>query len=91
VIEGSLAPFVRHGLKTSITELLAAGSAEFDETKRRGIYKEMERIAVEQAPIVGLTWRSQGYAMRRGVTGFTNLPGALTFYSGLTFETTEAA
>ena len=93
-VDGSLAPsYVRSfGLKIDrITELLAAGRAEFDEAKRRGIYKEMERIAIEQAPIVGLTWRSQGYAMRRGVTGFTNLPGALTFYSGLTFETTEAA
>jgi peptide/nickel transport system substrate-binding protein len=51
----------------------------------------MERIAIEQAPIVGLTWRSQGYAMRKAVTGFQNMPGALTFYSGLTFETTEVA
>ena len=29
--------------------------------------------------------------MRREVTGFRNLPGALTFYSGLTFETTDVA
>ena len=29
--------------------------------------------------------------MRKQVTGFKNLPGALTFYSGLTFETTEVA
>ena len=29
--------------------------------------------------------------MRKQVTGFTNLPGALTFYSGLTFETTDVA
>ncbi len=59
--------------------------------KRRDIYREVERVAIEQAPIVGLTWRSQGYAMRKQVTGFRNLPGALTFYSGLTFETTEVA
>ncbi len=26
--------------------------------------------------------------MRKDVTGFTNMPGALTFYSGETFETT---
>ena len=41
-----------------------------------------------EAPIVGLAWRSQGYAMQKDVTGFTNLPGALTFYSGITFEET---
>ncbi|WP_426956486.1 ABC transporter substrate-binding protein [Muricoccus radiodurans] len=89
-IDGSLSPsYVRSfGLKVDrITELLNAGRAEFDEAKRRDIYREMERIAIEQAPMVGLTWRSQGYAMRREVTGFQNLPGALTFYSGLTFET----
>ena len=93
-IDGSLSPsYVRSfGLKIDrITELLAAGRAEFDQAKRRDIYREMERIAIEQAPMVGLTWRSQGYAMRRQVTGFTNLPGALTFYSGLTFETTDVA
>ena len=93
-IDGSLAPsYVRSfNLKIDrITEGLAAGRAEFDQTKRRDIYREVERIAIEQAPIVGLTWRSQGYAMRKQVTGFKNLPGALTFYSGLTFETTEVA
>jgi ABC-type transport system substrate-binding protein len=93
-IDGSLSPsYVRSfGLKIDrITQLLAAGRAEFDQAKRRDIYREMERIAIEQAPIVGLTWRSQGYAMRRQVTGFANLPGALTFYSGLTFETTDVA
>ncbi|WP_255569319.1 ABC transporter substrate-binding protein [Roseomonas alba] len=93
-IDGSLAPsYVRsYGLKIDrITELLAAGRAEFDDTKRKAIYREMEGVAIEQVPMVGLTWRSQGYAMRKAVTGFRNLPGALTFYSGLTFETTEVA
>jgi peptide/nickel transport system substrate-binding protein len=90
-IDGSLSPaYVRsYGVKIDrITELLAAGRSEFDEAKRRAIYREMEGVAIEQAPIVSLTWRNQGYAMRREVTGFKNLPGALTFYSGLTFETT---
>ena len=89
-IDGSLSPsYVRSfGLKIDkITELLAAGRAEFDAEKRRAIYREMEKVAIEQAPIAGLTWRSQGYAMKKEVTGFKNLPGALTFYSGLTFET----
>jgi peptide/nickel transport system substrate-binding protein len=93
-IDGSLSPsYVRsYGLKIDrITELLNAGRAEFDEAKRRAIYKEMEGVAIEQVPIVGLTWRSQGYAMKKAVAGFKNLPGALTFYSGLTFETTSLA
>ncbi len=93
-IDGSLAPsYVRSaGLKIDrITELLSAGRAEFDEAKRRDIYRQVERIAIDEAPMVGLTWRSQGYAMQRRVSGFKNMPGALTFYSGLTFETTEAS
>lgn len=88
-IDGRLSPsYVRsHGLRIDrISDLLAAGRAEFDEGKRKAIYRDVDRAAVEEVPIVGLTWRSQGYAMRKEVTGFKNLPGALTFYSGLTFE-----
>lgn len=93
-LDGSLAAsYVRsYGLKIDrISELMAAGRATFDEDKRRAIYRELEQVAIEQAPIVSLTWRSQGYAMRKDVTGFRNLPGALTFYSGLTFETAATA
>ena len=93
-IDGTLAPsYVRsHGLKIPrLTELLAAGRTEFDTEKRKAIYKEMEKVALEEVPIAGLSWRSQGYAMRKGVSGFKNLPGALTFYSGTTFEETSIA
>jgi len=34
----------------------------------------MESLAIAEAPVVGLAWRSQGYAMQRDVTGFKNLP-----------------
>ncbi len=88
-IDGSLtASYTRSfGLKTDkITALLVAGRAEFDTAKRKAIYKELEGLVIEEAPIVGLAWRSQGYAMQKKVSGFKNLPGALTFYSGSTFE-----
>jgi peptide/nickel transport system substrate-binding protein len=88
-IDGSLsASYTRSfGLKTDkITSLIQAGRAEFDAAKRKAIYKELEASVIEQAPIVGLAWRSQGYAMQKRVSGFKNLPGALTFYSGTTFE-----
>jgi len=93
-IDGSLPPaYVRSfNLPTpKITELLQLGRVTFDEAKRKAIYHEMEKVAIEEAPFVGLTWRSQGYAMRKGVTGFTNLPGALTFFTGETFETTATS
>lgn len=93
-LDGSLAAsYARsYGLKIDrISDLLAAGRATFDEGNRRAIYRELEQIALEQVPMVSLTWRSQGYAMRKDVTGFSNMTGALTFYSGLTFETTNTA
>ncbi|MBV8165995.1 MAG: ABC transporter substrate-binding protein [Alphaproteobacteria bacterium] len=91
LIDGSLSPsYARSfGVKTpKITELLQAGRAEFDPVKRKAIYKTMEQAAIDEVPLVGLAWRSQGYAMQKDVQGFKNLPGALTFFSGLTFEDT---
>jgi peptide/nickel transport system substrate-binding protein len=46
----------------------------------------MEKLALEDAALVGVAWRSQAYAMRKPLSGFANLPGFLSFYSGLTLE-----
>jgi len=92
VIDGSLPPaFSRSfGLKIpAMEEKLSAGRSEFDPARRKAIYQEMETIAIDQVPIVGLSWRNQGYAMKKAVKGFKNMPGQLTFYSGLTLEETE--
>ncbi|WP_043880383.1 ABC transporter substrate-binding protein [Azorhizobium caulinodans] len=91
-VDGSLSPSYVRSFNLSIpklTELFQAGREEFDEAKRKAIYHELEQVAIDQVPMVGLALRSQGYAMRKDVTGFTNMPGALTFYSGETFETTS--
>jgi peptide/nickel transport system substrate-binding protein len=72
-----------------LDDLLAAGRAEFDQTKRKAIYDEMQRVTLTEAPTVGLAWRSQGYGLSRKVQGFQNLPGALTFYSGTSLEQTS--
>lgn len=89
VMDTSLSP--THGrsymLKAPRTvEALARGRAEFDQAKRVKIYKDMQRAALEEVPLVGLAWRAQGYAMDKSVQGFTNLPGALTLLSGATLE-----
>lgn len=92
LIDGSLAAsYVRSvGLRLpKIEELLAAGRAEFDEAKRRTIYTEMQKLALEEAPIVGLAWRSQGYGMTPEVKGFKAMSGALNFFSGITLEDTS--
>jgi peptide/nickel transport system substrate-binding protein len=89
LIDGSLSPsYVRSfGVRIAkLEEMLRAGRAEFDPARRKAIYREMEALALAEAPIVGLAWRSQGYAMRKDVSGFRNLPGALTFQSGITLE-----
>ncbi|HEY7943595.1 MAG TPA: ABC transporter substrate-binding protein [Casimicrobiaceae bacterium] len=72
----------------AIDKLIAAGRAEFNDAKRHAIYDEVQKLVVEQAPIVGLCWRSQGYAEKATVQGFANMPGALTFYSPTTLEQT---
>ncbi|MGK7866139.1 ABC transporter substrate-binding protein [Falsiroseomonas sp. E2-1-a20] len=94
LIDGSLSPsYVRSaGLRIpKLEELMRAGRAEFDTAKRREIYLEAQRVALAEAPLVGLAWRSQGYAMSKSVTGFQAMPGALNFFSGITLEDTAIA
>lgn len=65
----------------AIAELLAKGRAELGLAARRRIYDELLRLALDEAPMAGLAWRSQGYAFRRELQGFNSLPGSLSFYS----------
>jgi peptide/nickel transport system substrate-binding protein len=67
-------------------DLLGKGRAEFDTAKRVEIYKDMQRAALEEVPVVALAWREQGYGFDRRVTGFTNLPGAVSTSSGAMLE-----
>ncbi|WP_431284547.1 ABC transporter substrate-binding protein [Humitalea sp. 24SJ18S-53] len=71
-------------------ELLAKGRAEFDTAKRVEVYRDMQRAALEEVPMVGLAWRSQGYGLDRRLQGFENLPGALSTSSGALLEFTGA-
>ncbi|MGE0420265.1 MAG: ABC transporter substrate-binding protein [Acetobacteraceae bacterium] len=91
-VSGRLSPsYVRSpGLDIpKIDELLAAGRSEFDTAKRHVIYDDLQKVCLEQVPIAALCFRAQAYAMQKQVQGFTNMPGALTFYSGTTIETTS--
>ncbi|WP_372621332.1 ABC transporter substrate-binding protein [Falsiroseomonas sp.] len=89
VLDTSLSP--AHGrsfrLSTPRTvELLRKGREEYDPAKRVQIYKDMQRAALEEVPIVGLAWREQGYALDRRVTGFEIMPGQLSLSSGALLE-----
>jgi peptide/nickel transport system substrate-binding protein len=72
-----------------ISALFAEGRSTFDAAARKEVYRRLEATAIEQVPMVGLAWRAQGYAFKTSVSGFKNMPGQLTFYSGLTLEETE--
>ncbi|TCR67075.1 ABC transporter substrate-binding protein [Bosea sp. BK604] len=91
VLDTSLSPSHGRSFKVDAPRTIAAlakGRAEFDQAKRVEIYKEMQRVALEEVPLVGLAWRSQGYGMTKDVKGFVNLPGALTTSSGCMLEET---
>ena len=58
-----------------LDELLAAGRAEFDPAKRKAIYDELQRVTLDEVPMVGLAWRSQGYGMTRAGARFSEHAG----------------
>lgn len=74
-----------------VCELLDEARATLDRDERKALYQEFYQIALDEAPYVWLTWRAQGYAYQNSVHGFQNLPGFLTFYSGVTLEDVSIA
>lgn len=94
VLDTSLSPTHGRSFRVDAPRTIAAlakGRAEFDQARRVEIYKDMQRAALEEVPLVGLAWRSQGYGMDKGVEGFVNLPGALSNSSGNMLEQTYFA
>lgn len=71
---------------SEINHLLDAGRTTLDPVARSQIYDDFARRALDLSPFVYLMWRDQSYAVRSNVSGFTNLPGALTFQSGYSLE-----
>lgn len=67
--------------------LLAAGRAELDPAKRRVIYADLQKACGEEGPLIGLSWRDQGFAMKSTVRGFRNMPAFLSTYSPIQMET----
>ena len=89
VMDSSLSP--AHGRSFGVSaprtaELFAKGRMEFDQAKRVEIYRDLQRAALEEVPMVGLAWREQGYGFDRRITGFANLPAALSTSSGAMLE-----
>lgn len=69
-----------------INALLDEGRVTTDPAARAAVYDRFVDRALEQSPFVFLMWRDQSFATRKAAQGFKNLPGFLTFQSGITVE-----
>ncbi len=72
----------------TIDQLLDQARATLDVSKRKALYERIQKLALDDSAYVFLSWREQGYAYTQDLSGFRNLPGFLTFYSGYTLEET---
>ena len=57
-----------------------------DRIDRAKLYVKIQNRALQLSPLVFLTWREQAYASSATIKGFVNLPGFLSFQSGLMLE-----
>jgi len=69
-----------------LDRLLQQGREATDPKARNQIYVQLQQRALTLSPLVFLTWREQDYAASSRVKGFVNLPGFLSFQSGLMLE-----
>ena len=74
-----------------VDELLALGRSTLGTEERKAIYSELQERVLELSPLVFLMWRDQSYAATPDLQGFTNLPGFLTFQSGISLENAYVA
>lgn len=71
-----------------IDQLLDKGRTTLDEKQREQIYDQFRQRALELSPFVFINYREQVFATSKKVHGFQNLPGILTYLSGLTLQDT---
>ncbi|MEJ0018820.1 MAG: ABC transporter substrate-binding protein [Acetobacteraceae bacterium] len=69
-----------------VEAMLSKGRGELDPTKRRVIYADLQKACGEEGPLIGLSWRAQGYATKPSVKGFANMPYFLSVYSPILME-----
>ncbi len=54
--------------------LVEAGDATLEETARKKIYAEVQKLAADELPYVSLWWQDNVVVMNRTVTGFEPYP-----------------
>ncbi|WP_166426814.1 ABC transporter substrate-binding protein [Labedella populi] len=72
-----------------IMAALAAGRTGADVDSRKAAYSEAIDLMGTNVPFVPLVQRGQAFAYKDTVTGFSNLPGFLTFFAGYTLASTS--
>lgn len=72
-----------------INDLLDKGRVTLDPAEREKIYDQFVDRAIEESPFVFMLWRDQSFGLNKKVKNFTNLPGFLTFQSGITVENVD--
>lgn len=75
----------------TVDSLLKQGRETLDATKRAAIYDQLRERILELSPFVFINYREQIFATSADVKGFVNLPGILTYNSGITLEDTYKA
>lgn len=71
-----------HGFSVEgLDELIARGDAEFDLERRREIYHEFDRLALENTTFTGLAYRATGFGMTDRFQGFSMLPSLISPFS----------
>lgn len=70
----------------TVNDLLRQGRRASDLEERQEVYNELGEYILEEAPVIGLAWRSQAYGYSTEIEGFAHIPGFLTFTSGYTLD-----
>lgn len=69
-----------------MNSLLDRAQQELNPTTRKAMYRKVQQRFIDQAPIVTMSTREQGYAYSKNVHGFVNLPGFQSFVAGYTLD-----
>ncbi|QYM74945.1 ABC transporter substrate-binding protein [Leucobacter luti] len=72
-----------------IAGLIGDGLRTTDDAEKHEIYQNIGKIWAEDVPFASLNTRAQAYGFSEDVTGFTNIPGTATFYSGYMLANTS--
>jgi peptide/nickel transport system substrate-binding protein len=69
-----------------LDQLLEEGRRTTDQTRRKAIYADVERILANEAPWIFALWRPQAETGRSTIKGYLRLPGGLGTYTTAYFE-----